>query len=360
MKKLQISSLATLLCGMLALPLAQAGSVGMASKETEEIQEPERVAPGSITIGGRFSNHLTDGYLDLLLPVWATPTNMLGISSRITINDRDQDVYSFGAVWRTRLPDHDVILGLNGFYDYIESQEGNHFDQLGLGAEVLTHYVDARFNWYLPDDSSYILDHGTSRSSKTSRRTFARNGTLTRETTTVTSFTETRRLECGLQGFYTEAGVLVPGLDNYFELRLFAGYYHYNNPFGRDFKGFEARAEARLLPGLIADIAYYDDQYFMGGHWVAGVRAEVPFDFGNLFRGRNPFEGAAEAFTPGHRREFRDRMGEMVIRSPRVKTIVSQEQKETTTSTSQQVMVSHPVVPKPSPSPTAQPSVFPE
>ena len=90
----------------------------------------------------------------------------------------------------------------------------------------------------------------------------------------------------------------MPGLDKYFEMRLFAGYYHYNNPFGRDFRGFEARAEARLLPGVIADVSYYDDQYFMGSHWIAGIRAEVPFEIGNIFRGKNPFEGAAAAFQP--------------------------------------------------------------
>ena len=253
-----------------------------ASKQVE-LTEPEP-ALGSVTVGGRFSNHLTDGYMDLLLPVWAQRDNVLAFSSRITINDRDQDVYSFGAVWRYKLPDHDVIFGLNGFYDYIESMEGNHFDQLGLGAEVLTHYVDARFNYYLPDNSSYIVDTRTHTSSHSSSRLGTANGFFTRETTTTTSFTEQRRLECGLEGFYTEAGVLVPGLDKYFEMRLFAGYYHYNNPFGRDFRGFEARAEARLLPGVIADVSYYDDQYFMGSHWIAGIRAEVPFEIGNIFR----------------------------------------------------------------------------
>ena len=49
--------------------------------------------------------------------------------------------------------------------------------------------------------------------------------------------------------------MLVPGLDKYFELRLFGGYYHYNNPFGHDFRGFQARAEAHLLEGVIADIS---------------------------------------------------------------------------------------------------------
>ena len=76
------------------------------------------------------------------------------------------------------------------------------------------------------------------------------------------------------------------------------------------------------VKGLIADLEYWEDEALMGGHWTAGARVSVPFDFGNLVSGRNPFEGAAEMFTP-RRREFRERLGEMVIRSHRVQTVNS-------------------------------------
>ncbi|MEA3186195.1 MAG: hypothetical protein QOD99_25 [Chthoniobacter sp.] len=318
----------SVVCASLVISLAgtvQAGAPAPDFKNDKNVAVREETFPGSITIGGRFSNHLTDGYIDLLLPAWASSNQILAFSSRAQLNDHDQDVYSFGAVWRYLVPDRDLIFGLNGFYDYLESQYGNHFDQLGLGAEILSKWVDARFNYYLPDDSNYNLStHHRVRDTDTSHRTVTRNGLPFRETTTVTTFERTRFREAGLAGFYTEAGVLVPGLDHYFELRLFAGYYHYNNPFGHDFRGFEARAEAQLLQGVTADISYYDDKYFMGGHWIAGIRVSVPFEIGNIFRGKNPFEGAGDSFRPGQR-EFRSRMGEMVLRSPRIKTVTGKD-----------------------------------
>jgi hypothetical protein len=48
----------------------------------------------------------------------------------------------------------------------------------------------------------------------------------------------------------------------------------------------------------------------------------VPFNLGNLFAGKNPFEGASEAFGPPSQ-DFGDRMSDMVIRSHRVKTTTS-------------------------------------
>ena len=95
-------SLALLICGVFTLNLAHAGVPASDSKASKQVEltEPEP-ALGSVTVGGRFSNHLTDGYMDLLLPVWAQRDNVLAVSSRITINDRDQDVYSFGAVSAT-------------------------------------------------------------------------------------------------------------------------------------------------------------------------------------------------------------------------------------------------------------------
>ena len=334
-----------------------AGAPSAAKGSDKFIQPQETGVPGLVTLGVRFSSKLTDGYVDLLLRVWATENHMLAFSARAQHADNDQDVYSFGAVWRYLVPDRDIILGANIFYDDLESRNGNHFNQLGFGAEILTKWIDARANYYLPDNSRYPLATRTTRSTDTSSRTFIQNNTLLRETTTTTVTRRFTQYEEGLQGFYGEVGFLVPGLDKYFEMRLFGGYYHYDNSFGGDFEGFQARAEARILPGVIIDAAYFNDQYFNGGNWAVGARVSVPFEIGNLFRGRNPFEGAGEAFRPG-KREFRDRMGEMVQRSPRIKTITSgyipkdrDEDKKTNTVPLGPSNVSNPG-PSPSPTPT--------
>lgn len=330
-------------CGVLLLNVSatvQAGAPAPAFKSGKEVEmRPEEPFSGSFTVGGRFSEHFTDGYVDVLQPVWQTPNGMLALSARATHADSDQNVYSFGAVWRYLVPEREVIFGVNAFYDYIESDYGNHFDQLGLGAEILSRWFDARINYYLPDDSKYVIATRTRTRTDTSTSTRLIPAgqpvpgaplvgpAIVREETTVRTTEQQHRYEVGLEGFYTEAGFLMPGLDRYLELRLFGGYYHFNNPFGSDFHGFQGRAEARVLPGLIADATYYEDDRFAGSHWVFGVRASVPFDFSNLFRGRNPFEGAGESFRPG-RQDFTRRMGEMVYRSPRIKTVISNFREE--------------------------------
>ena len=73
----------------------------------------------------------------------------------------------------------------------------------------------------------------------------------------------------------------------------------------------------RINTGTLAYFAGH--AAFMGGHWTAGVRVSVPFSIRNLVTGRNPFEGVGEMFRP-RKREFKQRMSEMIIRSHRIQT----------------------------------------
>ncbi|MES2568523.1 MAG: hypothetical protein V4710_00540 [Verrucomicrobiota bacterium] len=158
--------------------------------------------------------------------------------------------------------------------------------------EILTHWVDAHLNYYLPENDRYEVGR---RSSRHSNR-FVSGGNLVETSRTRYS----KRYEAAIKGFNAEIGFLIPGLDRYAEVRVFGGYYHYENPFGSDFDGFKARMEAHLLPGVIADLEYWDDTALMGGHWTADVRVSVPFSIlspaGTLLKGStNPSRRAASA-----------------------------------------------------------------
>jgi hypothetical protein len=80
----------------------------------------------------------------------------------------------------------------------------------------------------------------------------------------------------------------------------------FNNPLGSDFDGLQGRVEARIFPGLIVDVEYWDDAELMGGHWTAGVRASIPFSLYSLATARNHSRGhpssspsaAASSTTP--------------------------------------------------------------
>ena len=222
------------------------------------------------------------------------------------------------------VPGHEAIVGANVFWDRIHSEHDNDLKQLGLGLELLTHWVDARFNYYIPEHDQFSIA-GRTKSSTRSRRTAG--GIL--RTTTVNSLNQ---IETGLEGFNAEIGFLIPGSEQFAETRIYAGYYRYENDFGPNFDGFKGRVETRLLQGVTAGVEYWDDEELMGGHWTAEVAVSVPFEIGKLFAGKNPFEGASESFTRAPRR-FEDRLSERIERSHRMQTTTSGEIQTGTTIT---------------------------
>lgn len=310
-----------LVLGLLAVaPVAttEAGQplYGPTGKDAKgKIVAPLDPVPGSLTLGGEFSRHLQGVYLDSITPFWRPGDATIFLNTRSTYNDSHQYESSYGLGVRYLVPNYDVIIGGNVFYDSIDSQFDNQFRSAGFGAEILTRWVDARFNYYLPTTDDIFAGNDTRKRSSS----FTNAAGVTTTTTRVQKF---RTLEASLEGWNAEVGFLIPGLDRYMETRVFGGYYHYNNPFRSDYEGFKARLEAHFLPGVIGNVEWWNDSYLNGGHWTTDVRVSVPFSFFNLFSGRNPFEGAGESFRP-RQREFRERLGDMVIRSHRVKTVKS-------------------------------------
>jgi hypothetical protein len=302
-----------------------AGHELASGKEVKDVKDKEEIPvrtwfpdfpPGYITAGVQFSDHNTGAYIDSVTGLWSPRERdaFLFLNSRYHYEDNEQFISSTGLGFRKMVSGHDIIIGGNAFYDSIHSDRANDFKQLGLGFEVLTRWVDARFNYYLPDNDRYEVDRFSRRD-----RSSGFDGGNVVETTRTRNF---KTYEAALEGFNAELGFLIPGLDKYAEVRVFGGYYRYQNPFGGDFDGFKARLEARVMPGVILDLEYWDDTALMGGHWTAGARVSVPFSLYNLVNGRNPFEGIGEQFT-FRNREFKERLGEMVMRSHRIQTTTS-------------------------------------
>ncbi len=276
---------------------------------------------GQITIGGKFSEDLQSGYADIITGLARTKNAALFVNLRGTFGDNDQELFSAGLGFRYLIEDAGLIIGANVYYDQIESAAGNSFQQLGLGAEVLSKWVDARFNYYIPEDGQQTTGSFTRRSS--SRRVteqFANGNLFQRSVVDRTVVSRFNTVEEGLQGWNAEVGVLLPWLEQLCEFRVFAGAYGYDNPAGGDFTGFRGRAEARITQGITLDVEYWDDENLVGGNWVGGVRVSVPFDFSELCSGRNPFAGAGEILAPRKASSLASRMDEMVMRSHRIMT----------------------------------------
>ncbi|NBO46850.1 MAG: hypothetical protein EBU85_07595, partial [Actinobacteria bacterium] len=125
-------------------------------KQTEQVREWFPEDPASlVTLGAEFSSGLNSIYLNSNTGIWASQSRetFVFLNSRNTWSDNHQTIGSLGLAVRQLFPEHNVIIGLNGYWDSLHGQGGSEFNQLGVGAEILTQWVDARFNAYLPEET---------------------------------------------------------------------------------------------------------------------------------------------------------------------------------------------------------------
>ena len=296
-----------------------------AGKEIAPMLAPETAwepLRGELTLGIGGTEDRLSGSTDLTAPLWkgADQNDMLFLDGHWTGNSGHDQTFSAGLAYRHRLPGTDVILGVNTFWDH-GIFHGQNFDQLGVGLELLSHWVDWRINGYFPEDGEAVFDHNlkirkrTSHAISTSKSTSVTTTQLprigfTRTTTTTTTTTDVKTTrkrtrsfenrETAMPGFDTELGFLIPGLDRYMETRVFGGYAYFQGGYESDISTGTARLECRVLPSLMADVQYKGDDRLLDGrnNWFWGMRAEIPFDLGNLVEGRSPFAGITAAFTP--------------------------------------------------------------
>jgi hypothetical protein len=252
---------------------------------------------------------------------------VLFLNPKLSGSDSDEEEISLGLGFRALCPKVDAIAGLNVFYDSRRTAHDNTFDQIGAGVEVLSAWVDARANYYWPDDKQEMIDRQSD--TEVDRYVDHSYSDLYAEghqilqlekikTTTITTTRFFERFEAALEGYDLELGFRLPYLPDWLETRVFAGYYAFEGDFTEDIDGVKGRLEIRALPILTLDAEIYEDDALAGSDYFVGARVNVPFDLANLAQGKNPFAGTSEQVKAA-RRTFRDRLNEMVIRDPHVR-----------------------------------------
>ena len=306
---------------------AKAAAAKTDAKAAAKIAEPAMpLPPGEITIGAGFGDQMFESFGDVLLPVWAYKSGIVFINPRGSANDANEQECNLGLGARYLIPKKDIILGANVYYDSRWTAHDNQFDELGVGVELLSKWVDARANYYFGDDSKKVAETrvetkkwDTSSTSTSYSDPYGEGNSIVQDqvvTTTKTSWTEKQtfqNFETGMEGWDAEIGAKLPVLEKLAETRVFVGYERFDNPFGDDLKGLTARVEVRALPGLTLDGKYYEEKDLNGTQYYIGGRVQVPFDVGNLAKGKNPFAGTLDQFKPGVK-PFASRLTEMVIR----------------------------------------------
>jgi hypothetical protein len=187
---------------------------------------------------------------------------------------------SIGAGYRAR-QDNGWILGVYGYYDYLNSAYDNSFHQLSFGIEALGPIFETRANIYLPLGDDHALD-GMGRGEIDDGKLMFRQG-----------------MERARRGADVEAGVRVPisAASDKMQLKVFAGSYWYGGDNLDDKLGAKLRAELSFadLPGLpggstvaIGASGSYDNEDRFKG--AAMARLRVPLGAASTGTSADPFD----------------------------------------------------------------------
>jgi len=253
---------------------------------------------------------------DWLVPLYKGEKHLLFSNIKHTLSDKGGWEVNLGAGDRYMFLDDRLILGLNTFYDWRETDWGTHHRQWGAGAEAMAEIpldsydigVTGRFNYYHPLSGAKFYGAGTPYA----------NYLL------VNSGIEflNGRVEEPMQGFDYEAGVRIPLLSDCVETWAYAGGYHYLGNYVEDINGFMARLE--IIPADFVRLSYeFRHDNVRGDEYYGEVSFIIPFSIGNFVDGKNPFEGIGSQF--GGKRKLKQRMIEPVRRDVDIRIAVEDE-----------------------------------
>jgi hypothetical protein len=297
---------------VLIIIAVQSFTLARAQESHPESMEAQNDLPaGALTLGVRGGESFSEEQLDVLVPFYAYGgAGLWFINPRATGTNMEEEEFNLGVGYRHLFLDHNLIVGGNLYYDSRWPESGAQFDQMGFGIECLSLWVDARANYYLPEDKKELVDSSDERtlvdtSSRTTYEQWADENTIyeRRRTTTTQTFLNqhTDVYEGTLEGWDAEIGVRVPMPWETIETRIFGGYYSFDPNIEVDrIEGWKARIEVRALPALLVDAEIFEDDALYGVDYLAGLRLRVPFNIGNAFRAKTHSKASGTPSHPGH------------------------------------------------------------
>ncbi len=307
---------------LISVSVAQAPVVEPPAPAVEEAPDSDWPAP-ELSVGFELRNSETEGIGELLIPVWVpNGTSLLFISPRSSFTDHSEEEYNFGVGYRQLLGDYGVILGANAYYDYRDSDFSN-YGQWGVGVELLSNWIDARANYYNPENKKVLVASQTESTSSTSSKLnsnwsdpYATGNAIVQDysfSQTISTMTTTRtfqQYEQALGGYDWEIGFRLPlpiepeALD----ARIFAGYYDFDNDLGSKASGWKTRAEVRIRTSLSLYAGVNKNDDLTGSDWFAGALLRVPLN-----------RDAAKSRWNADPLDLSSRMTEMVVRDRQVR-----------------------------------------
>ncbi len=185
-----------------------------------------------------------------VMPYFFLEDGMLFGNARGLRSDRDGWAASVGTGYRHYIRQWDRIVGINAYYDY-DNTSGALFRQAGMGFETLGRNWDSRLNTYFPvsrDQAELGL-----RFLQNSIR-FEGNQIL---------YDQIRTFGTQMRGLDHEVGVPLPGrFAEGHDVRMFAGWYHFNGPKVGSTSGWKGRLQGEVTPNIAMSLEVTNDKQF--------------------------------------------------------------------------------------------------
>ncbi len=318
--------------------VAEMSWAGHVNESDSEFPPSQGQAAAQLNLGVQCGDQQADVFGHVLVPVFQRPSGVIFVSPGGSWNDHDEQEFNIGLGGRHLFPDKNIILGGNLFYDRRNTELDNTFNQVGFGVEFLSQWLDARVNYYLPQDEpetadDYVVTMAVSQEhSEYWYAPTAQGHTISQYGYELTDTYRTKNLqhyvttEKAMSGFDGEVGSLlpIPWLMDHVDIKAFVGYVGYTADTGEEIAGMKGRVEVRPVPAVYLDAGWYEDENCYGTKYTVGARATLPFDLARLSHGGNPFAGALAGFKPGRGKSlFAGRLTEMVIRDLHIRTEVT-------------------------------------
>lgn len=273
---------------------------------------------GSANVRVKFSDKFVYTNADLMMPLFESPENaaffinpVVGADFRLKGSSRTAGRFSIGLGQRLYLPgdqfdadmtaglfEKGIIIGWNGYFDLQYSMYDHFMNKAGLGAEMLSEWVDARINGYLrlTDDKNI---------GKPVRRYYYYGTGFYRDALG-------RDHEILRSGFDAEVGVRLPVPDQLGEMRVFGGGYYLDTSHVSSVSGVTARFEWNPIPFITMGVEWTNNRKLNGEKWNGQIGFHLPFSANALSTGYSPFN---LDFTPKTGKLWHDRYSSSVRRN---------------------------------------------
>ena len=160
-----------------------------------------------------------------------------------------------------------AIIGGSMYYDKKWTVNDNTYNQLGLGGELLSEYFDARINAFLPTSN---------------RKSVKGSGRQTHFSQIAVHSKFKDDKEYAFSGYTTEFGFRLPFEKDLGIFRVFGGYDSFRASGISNVATWKIKATYSPTQYIQFAFNYYFDHSLYNSHWMLGVNASIPLDWGGF------------------------------------------------------------------------------